>query len=331
LQKFFTAFLKKYLCVEAPVLSVRFVVVLLLLLPRPLAGFAQDQIPVVRPENSATCSLFGPAPIGDSNLNGDGFQIRLLAIYNAQARLVRSMKAVAIIHATRGPKFGDKAGTSRPITGFFSFDQPALLRVTGVVPPMGKRAFDLSSDGREYQLLAPDHDIVKRYIGLVDAPPDMSAIKVPEISDIARPREILDALRWQEGSLRKLPAASAKGNQALEFDLPPRAGKSISGKLLFDANTGAITSLQIYGADGELISELFYADWQPVTDSAASPSQGCFPRRVRLVQPMEDVQLDFRFLELTLNPRIPRAGFRLSPPPGTPVVRLSAAGADKNH
>jgi hypothetical protein len=101
--------------------------------------------------------------------------------------------------------------------------------------------------------------------------------------------------------------------------------------LLFDAQTGTITSLQIYGPDDELISELFYADWQPVTDTADGSSEGCFPRRVRLVQPMEDIQLDFRFLELTLNPRIPRASFRLSPAPGTPVVRLSPAGAVKNH
>lgn len=314
-------------------LSVRFAVAALLLFAQPFTAFGQDQKPVIPSAKSASCSLFGAATAGDSNLAGDGagFQARLLAIYNAQARLVRSMKAVAIIHATRGPKFGDKAGTSHPITGFFNFEQPALMRVTGVVPPMGRRVFDLSSDGRDFHLLAPDHDMMKHYIGLVDAPPDISEIKVPEISDIARPREILDALRWQEGTLRKSREAPAEGNEVLEFDLPPRSGKSVSGKLLLDAQTGAIASLQIYDADGELMSELFYADWQPVNDAAGGSSQGCFPRRVRLVQPMEDVQLDFRFLELTLNPRIPRTSFRLSPAPGTPVVRLSPAGTVKNH
>jgi hypothetical protein len=313
------------------VLSLRFVVVALLLLARPLPGFGQERNPTIPLAKSASCSLFASAITSESSGNGDGLQARLLAIYNAQSRLVGSIKAVAIIHATRGPKFGDKAGTSHPITGFFSFEQPALLRVTGVVPPMGRRAFDLSSDGRMYHLLAPDHEMMKHYVGLVDAPPDTSEIKVPEISDIARPREILDALRWQEGTLRKSREAPATGNKALEFDLPARSGNSITGKLLFDAQSGAITSLQIYDGDEELISELFYADWQPVNDSAGGSSQGCFPRRVRLVQPMEDVQLDFRFLELTLNPRIPRASFRLSPAPGTPVVRLSPAGAVKNY
>lgn len=313
--------------------SVRFAVTALFLLAQPLVSFAQDQKPAIPSAKSASCSLFASVIPGDSSLTNDdvAFQTRLLAIYNAQARLVRSMKAVAIIHATRGPKFGDKAGTSHPITGFFNFEQPALMRVTGVVPPMGRKVFDLSSDGRDFHLLAPDHDIMKHYIGLVDASPDMSEIKVPEISDLARPREILDALRWQEGTLRKSTEMPAEGNEIVEFDLPARGGKSIIGKLIFDARTGAIASLQIIGADGELMSELFYADWQPLNDPAGGSSQGCFPRRVRLVQPMEDVQLDFHFLELTLNPRIPRANFRLSPAPGTPVVRLSPAGAVKNH
>jgi hypothetical protein len=315
------------------VLSLKFAAVVLLMLVWPVLNFGQGQNPAVPSAKSASCSLFGSATASDSNLAGNNIALQagLLSIYNAQARLVRSMKAVAIIRATRGPKFGDKAGISHPITGFFNFEQPALLRVTGVVPPMGRRAFDLSSDGREFHLLAPDHEMMKHYIGLVDVPPDMSEIKVPEIGDMARPREILDALRWQEGTLRKSRETPEEGNQVLEFDLPARGGKSITGKLLFDAKTGAISSLQIYDADDELISELFYADWQLVTDATGGSSEGCFPRRVRLVQPMEDVQLDFRFIELTLNPRIPRANFRLSPAPGTPVVRLSSAGAVKNH
>jgi hypothetical protein len=313
------------------VLSVRFIVVVVLLLAGSPTCFGQDQKPKIQSAKSVSCSLFGAVITGQSNSGGNGLDTRLLAIYNAQARLVLSMKAVAIIHATRGPRFGDKAGTSHPITGFFNFEQPALMRVTGVVPPMGKRAFDLSSDGREFHLLAPDHDVTKHYVGLVDAQPDMSEIKVPEISDIARPREILDALRWQEGTPRKSHEAPAEGNRVLEFNLPARSGKSVTGKLLLDAQTGAIASLQIYGADDELISELFYAEWQQVSDTAGGSSEGCFARRVRLVQPMEDVQLDFRFLELTLNPRIPRASFRLSPAPGTPIVRLSPAGVVKNY
>jgi hypothetical protein len=302
----------------------------LLLLPGMFAGFAQAQKPIPPPQKISSCSLFDRAVAGDSGLDSDALQAHVLATYNNQARLVRSMNAIATIRATRGPKFGAKAGTSRPITGFFDFEQPALMRVTGVAEPMGRKVFDMASDGREFRLFAMDHETMKFFVGLVDAQPNMSEISAPEISDIARPREILDALRWQEGTLRKT-APSTADSTTVEFDLPARAGKPITGKLHFDLQSGEITSLEIYADGTDLISEISYADWQPLSDASAASSHGCFPRRVRLVQPMEDIQLDFHFLELTLNPRIPRARFRLNPAPGVSVTRLSPAGAAKGN
>jgi hypothetical protein len=308
-----------------------FSVALLILLAQTPCAFGQTQRPVSAAP--ASCSFFDPASTVHSNADAvhDVDLNRLLAAYNAQARLVRSMKAVAIIRATRGPKFGARAGTSHPITGLFDFEQPSSLRATGVVPPSGRKVFDLSSDGREFHLLASDHDTMKFFVGLVDAQPNAPEIQELEISDIARPREILDALRWQEGTLRHTGTSATARKDVLEFDLPPRAGKSITGKLQFDPQNGAVSSLRFHNADGELISEVFYADWQPLSGAEGGASQGCFPRRVRLVQPMEDVQLDFRFLELTLNPRIPRASFRVNPTPGTPVVRLSRTATEREH
>ena len=305
----------------------------LLLVAQPSAVSIQDQKTVAPPLISASCSLFAPAITVRSHSDdaNDARRSHLLAAYNAQARLVHSMKAVAIIRATRGPKFGARAGTSHPITGLFDFEQPSSLRATGVVPPSGRKVFDLSSDGREFHLLASDHDTMKFFVGLVDAQPNAPEIQELEISDIARPREILDALRWQEGTLRQAGKSATARNDVLEFDLPPRAGKALTGRLQFDPQSGAVASLQFHNADGELISEVFYADWQPLSDVGGGASQGCFPRRVRLMQPMEDVQLDFRFLELTLNPRIPRASFRVNPAPGTPVVRLSRTATEKEH
>ena len=210
------------------------------------------------------------------------------------------------------------------------------MRVTSgyrSVEPMGRKRFltwrvTTASDFGCLRWIA--HDVMKFYAGLVDARPSMSEISAPEISDIARPREILDALRWQEGTLRKA-APSTRQSDTVEFDLPDRARKPITGKLHFDLQSGEITSLEIYAAGTELLSEISYADWQPLSDASATSSHGCFPRRVRLVQPMEDILLDFHFLELTLNPRIPRARFHLNPAPGIPVIRLNPAGAGKGN
>ncbi len=312
--------------------SLRFFIAgLFLLLARPLNTFGQDEKPALPSPVAAECALFDEAvkiqsSFGDSS---GAFQTRLLQTYNAQARLVLSLKAVAVVRAIRGPKFGPRAGKSKEIAGLIDFEQPARIHITGVIPPFGARVFELASDDREIQMLAPDRNTMKFFVGSVDALPNGS-----DASDIARPREFIDALRWQVGALKKTvetPSSQATQDDTLDLDLPPRAGKSIEGKLHFDPQSGAVTSLQLYDEDGELVSELQYADWRTASDTSGGSSHGCFPRRVQLIQPMADLQLDIRFLELTLNPRIPTSSFHLSPSPGIPVVHLGSAGTNKEY
>jgi hypothetical protein len=301
---------------------------LVFLLALPLYVFAQQKSTAPVPA-AGSCALFGPSTAGSSVSDSvNSSRTRLLAIYNAQARLFHSLKASVVFAGVRGPKFGPKAGKSREIAGFIDFQQPGRIRVTGVTPPLGKTAFDLASDGREVQLLAPDHDVMKFFVGQVDA-----LANVPEADDLPRPREFLDALRWPEGTLRKAeekrPSPDTQ-DDTLDLDLPPRAGKPIEGKLHYDPRSGAVTSLELYNADGELLSELKYADWQAVGGATGGSSKACLPRRVQLIQPMEDVQLDIRFLQLTLNPRLPGSSFHLSPPPGTPIVHLDSQTKTKH-
>lgn len=313
-------------------MPLRWLIVALLLLTRPLNCFGQYQKHAIPPTVTAACAMSDPAATVDSNLSSnEALQDRMLAVYNTQARMVRSLKGAVTVRATHLSKSGSRSGKPRDLTAFITFQQPASIRVTGVAPPLGAKVFDLSSDGREFHLLAPDHDKMRFYVGMVDAQPGVLDINSSDVSDLARPRELLDLLRWQEGTLRKTPSSSTIQSDTLEFDLPPRAGKSVSGTLHFNPQSGEAASLQLYGAGGELLSELSYADWQPVNDTAGGSSKACFPRRVRLVRPAEELQVDIRFVELTLNPRIPRSSFHVNPGPGVAVVHLSPTGTEKDH
>ena len=126
------------------------------------------------------------------------------------------------------------------------------------------------------------------------------------------------------------PSPAAQ-NDTLELDLPARGGKPIEGRLQFDPRSGAVTSLQLHNADGKLLSEIRYADWRTVGGAAGGSSRACFPRQVQLILPVEDVQLDIRFVELTLNPRISKSSFHLNRPRGTPLVHLDSAARQKEH
>lgn len=263
---------------------------------------------------------------GESN---EAFQSHLLETYNAQARLVRSLKAVAVVHAVRGPKFGARAGKSKEIAGFIDFEQPEWLHITGVVPPLGTRVFELASDGRKVQLLAPDHNTTKFFVGALDALPNGS-----DADDLTHPREFIEALRWQVGSLRKTAETQfspAAPSATLDLNLPPRDEKSVEGKLQFDPRSGAVNSLQLFGADGELLTELRYTDWRTLGDAASGSPQSCFPRRVQLIQPVAGLEMDIQFLELTLNPRILKSTFHITAPRGVPVVHLNSRGTEKTN
>ena len=294
----------------------------LLFVANPVHTGAQDQPPRTAAPAVAECRLFDPPrSIDGDQASAQNLRARLLASYNAQSRLVRSLKTTAQVHVIRGPKFGKSAGKSKMMGAIMDFEQPAWLRATGVAPPGGVRVFDMASDGHEFRLLAPDHNKMTLFVGPAWSQPDFSAGSLN-----LRPQEFLDALRWGEGQLtlaQSAPVSPDKGIETLEIDLPPRGGKKVTGKLRFDLAKGTVSSLALYNAEGGLISDIHYADWRHMSQQSGQTDEGCFPRRVQVIHEAEDFQIDIRILEMTLNPVIERATFRISVPRGVPTVHVS--------
>jgi hypothetical protein len=294
----------------------------LLLAAKPAHARAQDQPLRGAAPSVAECRLFDPLPriVGDET-SLQNLRARLLETYNAQSRLVRSLKTTAQVHIIRGPKFGKSAGKSKMMGAIMDFQQPAWLRATGVAPPGGIKLFDMASDGREFRLLAPDHNKMTLFVGPAWSQPDFTAGSLN-----LRPQEFLDALRWGEGKLTpaQLPPGTAeRGVETLKISLPPRGGKNVTGKLRFDLAKGTVSSLTIYNAEGALISDIHYADWRLMSQQSGQTDEGCFPRRVQVIHEAEDFQIDIRILEMTLNPPIDRATFRISAPRGVPTVHVA--------
>ena len=290
--------------------------------------FGQESRPPGAAAEPAACELFEPVALVSASIldSGDDLPARMLAVYNNQAKYIRSIKAVAQVRVIRGAKFGNSAGTTYVIGSFMDFEQPAWLRVTGVVPPVGNKLFELSSDGREFRLMAPERDKMTLFVGPSEGPP---AYRIGNLN--LRPQEFLDVLRWEEGKLglKSGSRPTVSGQRfVVDVDLPPRTGGSVSGKLQFDLAAGLIASLRIYDAAGEVLSELVYSEWRTANGGSQDAKKGCYPHRIRVIHPKEDVQLDVRFLEVTLNPQLPRSGFRFKPPRGIPVVHISETGSD---
>lgn len=294
----------------------------LLFVAIPAHAHAHDQSAREAAPLVAECRLFDPLTTSDGDeASTQNLRARLLASYNAQSRLVRSLKTTAQVRIIRGPKFGNSAGKSKMMGAIMDFQQPAWLRATGVAPPGGIKLFDMASDGREFRLLAPDHNKMTLFVGPAWSQPDFTAGSLN-----LRPQEFLDALRWGEGKLtlaQMPPGAAEKGVETLKIDLPPRGGKNVTGKLRFDVAKGTVSSLTIYNAEGELISDIHYANWRLMSQRSGQTDEGCFPRHVQVIHEAEDFQVDIRFLEMTLNPAIDRATFRISVPRGVQTVHVT--------
>lgn len=285
-------------------------------------GLGAQDMPSLTPASPVAthaCSLPGLTTDGESL--GD---TQLLAAYNAQADLVRSLQIYAVVRGEGGKEYGSGAKQPRGLSTTIQLQAPALMRMTGFVPFAESRAFDIASDGREFRLLVPVDREMRFLVGPVDAPANS-----PNPKENLRPQSLVDAFRWPNGtSLGITPAQPAsRGVRVLGIQLLPLRGVPRKGEVEFDLRNGTVSSLSIYGPDEGLISQTRYMDWEQAPDQAGGGEMDCYPRRIVLVQAKQHFQLDVRVLQLNLNPPMAKALFVLKPPRGIPVVKLSLSGA----
>jgi hypothetical protein len=275
--------------------------------------------PIVSVSDLPSCSLFTPQPNHVAAVD----DAILLAAYNTQVHQIRSLHVLALLRGKSGTEYrmGDP---SREIPGIIDFVAPDLIRMTGALSIMSSRGFEMASDGVEFRLLVPEEGKKRFVIGPSDAP---GHSKNPR--ENLRPQPLIDALHWREGSLRAgsaAPSATASGTQTLEVDLPLSLNGPTVGKIEFDLSTGVANSLSIYDSSGRIVSQVTYRDWRQMSVYPEGAPTGCFPRRIHLIRPSEDYELDLHITEVDLNPEISKSVFRPSQPRGIPVVHLDRLG-----
>lgn len=65
----------------------------------------------------------------------------------------------------------------------------------------------------------------------------------------------------------------------------------------------------------------------PVDAPATAPN----PRRIAVIQPQQDIELEMKLLSLSLNPNIPPSKFRLAVPAGVPVTRVNETASAQQY
>lgn len=254
----------------------------------------------------------------------DATREELLEAYNLIARGTKSLNATVELKPTAGSKYSGVIDEYHEVKAFLLAARPAEIRVIGQVPVIGTTVFDMASDGDTFQVSIPSKK--KFLVGAVAA--ERASSKPIEN---LRPQHLLDALLWPE--IRKEEAVTLRefnDENARYYILTVLRGgyqMEVLREIWFDRADLQVKRIQNFGPKGLLLSDIQFADWQPLDTTAgqtapapSSPAPTSFPRTIRIDRPHDDYKLALQVAKVTLNEDIPAERFKLEQPAGEELV-----------
>jgi hypothetical protein len=251
----------------------------------------------------------------------DATKEQLLAQYNLQAQAIRSLNASVTLVPTAGSTYTGVIEQYHEVNAFILAEQPSKIRVIGQAPVVAKDVFDMVSDGKTFRIFIPSKH--KFIVGSTE----LNREAKKPIENL-RPQHLVDALFWPVIPA-SAPVVFEEWNQPPERDyiltLLQHAGDGweVERKIWFDRADLSLAHVEIFAGGGRLVSDIRYADWQPVEGGAR------YPQHIWIVRPHDDYQLEIRIKKLSVNETIADDRFDLQQPPGTELVRLDDEGKEQ--
>ena len=282
-------------------------------------------------------------PPGQRPVAKDATREELLDAYNAIARNTKTLNATVELKPTAGSRYSGVIDEYHEVKAFLLAARPAEIRMIGQAPVIGKTVFDMASDGDTFRVSIPTKN--KFLVGSV-AGEKTSAKPIENL----RPQHLLDALLWPE--IRKEEAVTIRefNNELGRYYVLTvlRGGYQLEvlREIWFDRSNLQVSRIQTFGPKGSLLSDVSFADWQPVDSvagqvlaifrlpSAATPTLpavgvGLFPRNIRIERPHDDYKLELQVTKIALNEEIPADRFKLEQPAGAELVRVGETTDNK--
>lgn len=254
----------------------------------------------------------------------------LLDRYNAIAQSQKTINATVELKTTAGSKYSGVIDEYHEVKAFLLAARPAQIRMIGQAPVIGKTVFDMSSDNETFRVSIPSKN--KFLVGSVN----LERVSDKPIENL-RPQHLLDALLWQEVRKEEVVLFEEFNDENARYYVLTvlRGGyrTEILRKIWFDRADLSVVRVESFGPRGLLVSDVSYADWQPVpaTSSNSAPSDAApsYPRTIRLQRPHDDYRLDMTITKISLNEEISADRFALDQPAGAELVRVTDASEEK--
>jgi hypothetical protein len=248
----------------------------------------------------------------------------LLDRYNRLARSLASLDATVELKPSAGSAYSGVISEYHEVKAFLLASRPYNIRMIGQVPVIGKTVFDMASDGRDFEVSIPPKN--KFLVG----PVSWSRASAKPIENL-RPQHLIEAVLWPEVRKEEVALPEEFNDESGRYYVLTilRGGyeTEILRKVWFDRSDLHVVRLQSYGPKGALLSDVRYANWQPL--QMPVPGLTEYPLSIRIDRPRDEYRLDMTVTKVTVNESLAPDRFDLQPPAEAEVVRLGDAAGDK--
>lgn len=262
---------------------------------------------------------------------------QLVAAYNQHASSIQSISASVSMKLTAGTAYSGVMKQYHEINGFILAQRPANIRVIGQAPIVGTTIFDMASDGSTFHMYVPSKTT------FVEGPANLEKESAKAIENL-RPQHLVEAMFWNpippgrpilfeagDGAEARYYILTVVATEADRRDSgASQAGEAVSPdipdwrierRIWFDRADLSVARVQMYRADGEITSDVQYANWSGFGNVR-------FPADVVISRPEEAYQLQIQFKKLTPNQPIPPERFQMKQPAGTKLVHVGEASEE---
>jgi len=261
-------------------------------------------------------------PVAERPVARDASEEDLLDRYNTLARGLKSMDATLELKPTAGTKYSGVIDEYHEVKAFLLASRPYNIRMIGQVPVVGKTVFDMVSDGQTFEVSIPPKN--KFLVGQV-ALERQSSKPIENL----RPQHLVDAVLWPEVRKEEVVLIEEYNDENARYYVLTvlRGGykSEILRKIWFDRADLHIVRLQAYGPKGALLSDVRYANWQPVSAGSADE----YPMSIRIDRPRDEYRLDLTISKIVLNETLEADRFNLEAPAGAEVVHVGENSEEK--
>ncbi|MGO9210816.1 MAG: hypothetical protein ACLPXM_13010 [Terriglobales bacterium] len=259
-------------------------------------------------------------------------EAELIDRINSQAASIKTLNATVDISTSVGGWTKGKITQYQTISGYIMVRKPQMLRMIGLLPIVRNRAFDMVSNGQNFELSIPPKN--RFIVGRNDIITHSS-----QPLENLRPQHILDALLVREidtaseiAVLENSYETVADPKKKKEVQQPDYvinvihrgdAGWYLSRKIIFSRLDLEPHEQIVYDQHGYIASDVHYSNF---TDHEGID----FPSGINIWRPQQEYAINLTVQKLVLNQPLADEQFALQQPAGAQVVHLDAPNSSRN-